>query len=244
MSLLENTVEIIEQEDKKSIILKRFFKPLNILIMIVVILILSTFIYIKWQNHTISNLKEENAELIKRLENPLVVEPVSPTIVLDIVESEFEGIDELSTIEYLFSDASRFTDSHQIGNWNVPLTEKSFSLKWNGVIKAGIHLEEVDYAVINSTIKVTIPSAEIFSYDVDEESVELLDEKNNVFNPISVDDKLKFDADTEQFMKERAIQNGILEKAQENAKIILLNLLVSNPLIGSNYTIEFSFLSN
>ena len=40
-------------------------------------------------------------------------------------------------------------------------------------------------------------------------------------------------------MKKRAIENGILEKAQKNAEDILLRILQAEPTIDSDYTIEF-----
>ena len=69
--------------------------------------------------------------------------------------------------------------------------------------------------------------------------METLDEKNNVFNPISVDDKMQFDEKTEEEMKHRAIENGLLDMAQKNAEGIIASLLCVNPEITSSYTIEF-----
>ena len=40
-------------------------------------------------------------------------------------------------------------------------------------------------------------------------------------------------------MKKRAIENGLLEKAQKNAEDILLRLIQSDPAVGRNYSIEF-----
>ena len=43
-------------------------------------------------------------------------------------------------------------------------------------------------------------------------------------------------------IKNRAIENGILEKAQKNAEDILTRLIQSDPAVSSNYTIEFSVI--
>ena len=67
----------------------------------------------------------------------------------------------------------------------------------------------------------------------------MLDEKNNVFNPISIDDKNKFDAETADAMKAKAIENGLLEKAQKNTETILSGLLRSSIENIGEYTIEF-----
>ena len=67
----------------------------------------------------------------------------------------------------------------------------------------------------------------------------MLDEKDNIFNNITIDDKVKFDAKTENAMKQRAIENGLLEKAQKNAEDILKLLIQADAAVGDNYTIEF-----
>lgn len=74
---------------------------------------------------------------------------------------------------------------------------------------------------------------------MDSDSAEVLDEKSNVFNPISVTDKIDFDAKTEEAMKKRAIENGILKKAKENAEDILTRLIQSDSAEENGYTIEF-----
>ena len=186
-------------------------------------------------------IEEQDEKIQELIETPIVVSPVNPEIKLDIIYSEIKSISELATMEYLFTDAAEFTDSKQIKSWNIPFTEKSFILKWDGVIKAGVKLDLVTIDVNQDEKKITVsvPTAEILSYQIDTDSVEVLDEKDNIFNKISVDDKIKFDAATEEAMKQRAIENGLLEKAQANAEDILLRLLQANPAIGTEYTIEF-----
>ena len=186
-------------------------------------------------------IEEQDEKIQELIETPIVVSPVNPEIKLDIIYSEIKSISELATMEYLFTDAAEFTDSKQIKSWNIPFTEKSFILKWDGVIKAGVKLDLVTIDVNQDEKKITVsvPTAEILSYQIDTDSVEVLDEKDNIFNKISVDDKIKFDAATEEAMKQRAIENGLLEKAQANAEEILLRLLQANPAIGTEYTIEF-----
>lgn len=179
-------------------------------------------------------------EMVEQMEeNPIVANPVAPEISLDIINSEIKNIAELATVEYLFTDAARFSDSKEIKGWSVPLTEKSFIMKWDGVIKAGIEVESIEIDVDNENLKITVtmPEAQILSYDVDESSVEVLDEKDNIFNNITVEDKVDFDEATETAMKERAIENGLLEQAQKQAEITIRGLLTANPVIAEYYEI-------
>lgn len=189
-----------------------------------------------------TQLEEQEKKIQELIETPIVVSSVNPEIKLDMIYSEIKSISELATMEYLFTDAAEFSDSKQIKDWNIPFTEKSFILKWDGIIKAGVKLDLVNIEVNQDEkqITVSVPAAEILSYQIDTDSVEVLDEKDNIFNNISVDDKAKFDAATEEAMKQRAIENGLLEKAQSNAEDILLRLLQANPAIGNEYVIEFT----
>lgn len=191
----------------------------------------------------LQKIEEQDKRIQELIENPIVVSSVSPEIRLDVIASEIQEIGELATVEYLFTDAARFSDSKQIKNWNIPFTEKSFTIKWDGVIKAGIQVDEIvlelEESETGKKIIVTLPAAQILSYDVDEKNVEVLDEKDNIFNNISINDKVKLDESTEEAMKKRAIENGILEDAQVNAENIITALLLSNPDIAGNCSIEF-----
>lgn len=189
----------------------------------------------------IAEVEAKENELQELINAPIVVSPVAPEISLDIIYSEIQNIGELASVEYMFTDAARYSDSKQIKEWNIPFTEKSFILKWDGSIKAGIKLDGVviDVDEDEGKLLVHVPKAEILSYEVDDESVEILDEKNNIFNKLSVDDKIEFDAKTKEAMIERAIENGLLEKAQANAEDILYRLLVANPAIADAYKVEF-----
>ncbi len=187
---------------------------------------------------TIEQLKQKIQDLI---DNPIIVNPVAPEINLDKIRSEIRDIAELATTEYFFTNAAEFSESKKLVNWDIPFTEKSFMLKWDGMIKAGVSLENIGIQVVGEEKKiiVTLPKSQILTYEVDYDSVEVLDEHDGLFNPVTVTDKNKFDIQTEAEMLERAIENGILEKAQKNAEIILSGLLISDPAISSYYTVEF-----
>jgi hypothetical protein len=149
---------------------------------------------------------ETDKELTIRVDEveDTVPTPTDPEINLQILYSEINDIGELATVEYLFTDAAKYSESMQYDGWDIPFTEKSFVLKWNGVIKAGVDLKRIRITVDeqNKNITVSMPAAKILSYEVDNDSIEVLDERDNIFNSISVDDKTRFDATTEDAMKQ------------------------------------------
>lgn len=188
-----------------------------------------------------NKLKEKELEIQQIRDTPIVVSRLAPEIALDIINAELNNIGELATVEYVFTDAAVFSDAKQVEKWGwvIPGTTKSFIVKWDGKIKAGIKIDQIkiDIDEAEYKIQITLPSAEILSYEV--YNMETLDEKNNIFNPISVDDKIQLDAKTEEAMKERAIENGLLDMAQKNAEGVIASLLCVNPEVTGSYTIEF-----
>ena len=250
---MDTRAKSYEEEQEQHLALQRLVRLQKIkrripLLVLAAVLVFAVVVTV-WRNNLLKDqIAHQQAEiddykrLIKELqEEPIVVNPVAPKIELDVLYEELQGIAELATVEYLFTDAARYSDSMQIGNWNIPGTEKSFTMKWDGVIKAGIQADQVviDVDEDQKVITVTLPAAQILSYEVDNETIEILDEKNNVFNPISVEDKVELDAATENEMKDRAVRQGLLEQARENAQDIITGLLTAYEPIGNDYTIVF-----
>lgn len=105
-------------------------------------------------------------------------------------------------------------------------------------------MSKIQVSIKDNVITITMPHAQILSYEIDHDSVEVLDERNNVFNPISIVDKVDFDKETALEMKGRAVRSGLLEKAEHNAKVVLSSLLTTSIKNIDDYTIEFAFVSD
>lgn len=179
-------------------------------------------------------------------DTPLVVNPITTEISLDTIKSKMSNIGELTSQEFLYTNAGKFSDPKEIGNITLPFafTTKSFVAKWDGSIKAGINLADVSIAT-NETAKqiiVKMPKAKILSHEIDSESFEAFDEKNGLFNPIKIDDYKKFETTCKAEMEERALGNGILEKATENAQNIIRNIINTDVVAKQEYEIVFEVM--
>lgn len=255
---MENEKEIMGQEDvqrEAAAIVRRRKVKRNLILILVSAVVVMLALGVTWnagRKHEeeknsdkieeLSNTIAEQAEEIERLKNtPYAVEPVAPEIVLDVVNTEIKGIEELATMEYLYTDAARYSDSKQIHTFDIPFTEKSFTIKWDGTIKAGVDVTQIttELNVADKVLVIHVPQAKILSHDPDEDSVEVLSEKDGLFNPVRVEDQTQFDAVSKKEMEERAVENGLLEKAQKNAEEVISKLLSANPDIKGNYTIKF-----
>lgn len=214
-----------------------------IIFLVTVIVILLLILGIVILSHRTNKYKAEaekaKAEVQEMLDEAVLLEKVSKTITTEEIESTMEKIGELATIEYIYTDASKFEDSNQIKGFNIPFTKKSFIIKWSGTIKAGIELDDIKTEIYekNKLIVVNLPEAKILSHTHDPNGFEILDESNNIFNPIEVDDVNTFTVDNDKFTEQKAIEKGLLEKADANAKSTIENVLKSNKVISENYDV-------
>lgn len=84
-----------------------------------------------------------------------------------------------------------------------------------------------------------MPKARILSHQIDKDSIETLDQKDGLFNPVKVEDVRNFDSISQDAMEERAIENGILDKAFENAKNIIRKIVDNDLVEELGYTVCF-----
>lgn len=234
-----------EQKENKLSITIRSMKVAGIFF-VAFLLVLGVIFFIGYTNAT-QKAEKKIAELeaeIKRLSEPVATyEEASKEIDISLINVEIQEIGELATLEYLYTDAGKFSDPKELFGKEIPFsfTTKSFIVKWDGSIKAGVDVQKI-IAEINGFTKeivIHIPKAEILSHELDDESFETLDEKNGLFNPIEIDDIRQFDSVSKEAMEKRAIESGLLDKALENAKYIIYRLVNSDVVEEQGYKIVF-----
>lgn len=162
-----------------------------------------------------------------------------PQITSALLGQRLNAIQELATQEYHYTNMGRFQNQLDFYGWKVPFTTKSFIVAYDGVIKAGVDLSELQVEVSGKTISVTLPEGKILSHDIDEDSLEVFDETKNIFNPIQIEDYTGFTADQKASMEERAISEGLLTAASERARTVVEEFLSAFPG-AEEYTIRVS----
>ena len=162
-----------------------------------------------------------------------------PQITSALLGQRLNAIQELATQEYHYTNMGRFQNQLDFYGWKVPFTTKSFIVAYDGVIKAGVDLSELQVEVSGKTISVTLPEGKILSHDIDEDSLEVFDETKNIFNPIQIEDYTGFTADQKASMEERAISEGLLTAASERARTVVEEFLSAFPG-AEDYTIRVS----
>ena len=165
---------------------------------------------------------------------------VEETTELDavVLENQLTGISELASVTYSYTNMAQFRNSSEFYGMTVPFTTKSFILTYDGVIKAGVDLSAAEVRVSGTAVTVKLPEAAILSHEIDEDSVEVFDEKTSIFNPFTVEDMAAFQADQKQAMEAKALDKGLLTEAAEKAKISVEALLTAALPEGYTLTVR------
>ena len=147
---------------------------------------------------------------------------------VDNLKASIEDIGDLVTVEYNYTDILTYKDSLTLMDMKIPFTDKSYIIKYNGYIKAGIDLSKAVVKDVGDTkVELEVPKATITDSVLDEKSMVILDQKNNIFNPLDLGDyqeTLKKELNAREL---KAKKDGILERAQDNADKILRKMLQS-----------------
>lgn len=145
---------------------------------------------------------------------------------VDNIKASIEDLGELVTVEYNYTDVLTYKDSLTLMDMKIPFTDKSYIIKYNGYIKAGVDLAKAVVKDVQETsVELDVPSAAITDSVLDEKSMVILDQKNNIFNPLDLGDyqeTLKKELNAREL---KAKKDGILERAQANADKLLRKLL-------------------
>lgn len=142
----------------------------------------------------------------------------SSKISSDLIAGNLTAISEYASLEYRYTNVGKFEDQGDFYGWKVPLTTKSFLITYDGVMKMGIQGEDIAVTERGNQILVTLPSAKILSHEIKENSVQVFDQTQNIFNQIGIQDYTNFAADRKKDMEEKVIKEGLLKQAEERAK--------------------------
>lgn len=149
-----------------------------------------------------------------------------------VIGNQLIQISELAAVNYQYTNMAQFTSSNDFYGVTIPFTTKKFILTYDGQIKAGVDLSQARIDVSEASVTVTLPAPRILSHEIDENSMEVFDEKTSIFNPFTVEDFSSFQADQKAEMERKAVEKGLLEQAAEKAAASVEGLLA--PLLPTD----------
>ena len=204
-------------------------KIFNIAVGIIAMILICCGVFLGTKYYYSKQIKE--VEVVREVEK--VVEK-EIQISGETIRSSMANIGELCTAEYNYTHVEQVDSSREIKGFKIPFTTSMFIYSYDGTIKAGIDFKkiQIDKNDTKKLITVKLPDVKIISSEVHHDSFQLYDEKNNIFNPISVADVADSLVDLENSEKEKSIGDGLLDKAKTNAITLIENFMHGSYDVG------------
>jgi len=163
---------------------------------------------------------------------------VEKEVTQEMLQEGLNDMGVLITEDYYFTQVESFTKTQTILKYIT--TESNFIYSYDGVVTAGIDFSEVSVSKDdeNKVITITVPASDIQLIDIDYDSFKVYEEKEGMWNPLTLEDYNDSMVEFESNAKQKAIDKGVLTRADENAQNIIQNF-VSGMVDMSEYKIEY-----
>ena len=219
---------------KKELII---YGALCLVLFVVIILLTAGVIRGRKDAAGVTGGKVNKTETGKKLFDNEPVPDEVVTINTQIIEDGLKEMGVLITEEYYFTQVEEYSSSKKL--WLLD-SKAYLAYSYDGVVNAGIDCNDVDITKDdeNKKITVSIPAAKIIDVSIDFDSFKTLEEKNGLWNKLDMTDYNSSLVAYENAAKEKALEKGIIDKADEGAKKMIESFV--NSLVDSEeYTIEY-----
>lgn len=192
----------------------------------------------------LDNVNKNNESLKKQIQDMITV----PEIKLSsaTVKESVKTVGELATKEYAYTNIGSIDEHDNIKIFfdtgiAMPFTHKSAIVSMDGKIKVGIDMDQVEIDVNNFTrfITITIPKAKILSNELDEKSAKVYDETTELFSNITIEDNGKIRQEIKNGAIESVKKSNIFNEADEQAELMITNVLQAVPYVKDYYKIKY-----
>lgn len=181
----------------------------------------------------VSGLEAEKEDLNNRLEELLNVQESVPVITRQLLDEKLTSLSELLTKKYWYRNATSKEDAKKwLWGVDMPFSDIKFVALYDGYITAGIDLKEVKVLSVDQrTKKITVqmPKSQIFDHNIPQETINVVEVKDNLFNSVTFSDYNRFISGEKTAMEETAIGQGILEEADKEAQRVISAFLKTLP---------------
>lgn len=148
--------------------------------------------------------------------NPKDEHALSPSVVFSRVVAQNELVSAAQ--DYSIVDKVSNTGSF-FGLFDLPFTSNSFWYRYVGNIKAGVNLETAQIRTFGRGITIVLDQPYIISNTPDMVVSGVLEENNNILNPIHIDRVDMFRAKCIEDSERAAIEGGLMDEARQTPRM-------------------------
>ena len=150
--------------------------------------------------------------------------PNDPSVVFERIVSQNEMVSvsqRYCIVDKASTESLRLFDLIDLP-WN-----STFWYRYEGELKAGVDLGQASFRQVDDTIYVTLGEPYIISNTPDMEKSGVLEEHDDLINPLHVDDVDAFQTRCFQRSEEEALGGGILNEARTEAEMNIRNMFIA-----------------
>ena len=134
---------------------------------------------------------------------------------------------ELNTIKYHYSNIIDIEKDKRINDIKLPFTEKSFMIRYEGIINGGVDIKDLSINIKNNkAIEININKVKIIDHYIKDDSMYVYDTKQSIFNKVEIQEVLDDISKYKKEYEEKLIAEGFLDEVKKSVESeikVLLN---------------------
>jgi len=160
---------------------------------------------------------------------------------------EILPIGEYASLAYHYTSVVKDINSKDIKGWTIPFTTKKYIFTYNGTMKLGIDgtkikIKEEDAGETGlPVIVIVLPPVKILSHEIIDNSIEVFDQSQTIFNEINIQDAFKVTAERKRELEKKVIDGDVVKEARASTEQQLGSLLRALPGIRGVYEVVFAW---
>lgn len=157
-----------------------------------------------------------------------------------IIDFGFKDVGQLVTQEWygrILQDSSK--DRKLFNVISIPLTRSRIIFSLDVEVTAGIDFNQIEYELKeDNTLKIKLPKSQIYKYYQKPNTFNSYLDNESWFTNINSEERHKLEDAVVEVGKQKAIESGLLEKADKNAKVIIEQMVKSK---NKNIKIDWKY---
>lgn len=164
---------------------------------------------------------------------------------LSVEGIEFKNVGKLIAQETRVTVIKNYQDDREfLKTINIPFTKYVYIFSYDVEVDAYVNFENVTYQANdkNKSIVVSLPHSKLNdNSSIINDSKKILYDNKNMFNSIKPEQVDKFQKEMVKEAETKAVDLGILKKADKYAKVLIENMVKSNSTYY-DYNVEFNYI--
>jgi hypothetical protein len=160
------------------------------------------------------------------------------------VVKEVLPVGEYASLAYRYTSVVKDINSKDLNGWTIPFTTRKYIFTYDGIMKLGIdgtrvRVEEAPDPVNGPLIRVILPPIQILSHEINDDSIEVFEQSQTIFNEIKIEEAFKVTADRKREMEDKVLSGGAVDDARASLEQQFGSLLRGIPGIKGSYDLTF-----